>query len=66
LVFIDFEAIQDTIREVKDVNLMKIFLVNQNLKLADTLGFKLGDSALSKINSERILILDKFAENGNS
>jgi TPR repeat protein len=66
LVFIDFEAIQDTIREVKDTDLIDDLFSESNLKLADTLGYKLGDSVLAKLNSERIIILEKFAESGNS
>jgi TPR repeat protein len=66
LVFIDFESIQDTIREVKDSQLINDLFHEFNLGLADTLGLKLGDSTLASIRSERISVLEKFAESGNS
>ncbi len=66
LVFIDFETIRDTIIEVTDKNLIEDLYHESNKTLADTLGLQISDSSLNNIESERIAILETYAETGNS
>lgn len=65
LVFIDFEALKDTVRDINDKHLIQDLFNESNLKLADTLGLTNVDSSLSKINFNRISVLEKFADSGN-
>lgn len=65
LVFIDFDALHDTISEVEDKYLIQDLFQDANKTLADTLGLLQGDSSLSKIIKDRIPILEEYAESGN-
>ena len=66
LVFIDFDSLQDTIKDFHDSQLIQDLFHESNLKLADTLGLKIEDTSLTKINFEGIKLIEKFAESGNS
>lgn len=66
LVFIDFDSMQDTIKEFHDSLLIQDLFHESNIKLADTVGFKIGDTSFTKLNSEGIKLIEKFAESGNS
>lgn len=66
LVFIDFDSLQDTIKDFHDSQLIQDLFHESNFKLADTLGLKIGDTSLTKLNFEVIKLIEKFAESGNS
>ena len=66
LVFIDFDSIRDTTLALTDKYLIQDLFHETNRALADTLGLKVSDENLQKIIPERIPILEKFAECGNS
>lgn len=66
LVFIDFEAVQDTIKDVTEAHLINDLFHESNRTLADTLGLKQDDTNLTEMNPDRISILNKYAESGNA
>ena len=66
LVFIDFETIYDTIMEVTEKQLIEDLFHESNKMLADTLGLLPADSLLTNIHTDRISLLQEYAETGNS
>ena len=66
LVFIDFETIYDTIMEVTEKQLIEDLFHESNKMLADTLGLLPADSLLTNIHTDRISVLQEYAETGNS
>lgn len=65
LVFIDFDAIQDTVRDLNDKDLINDLFIEPNIKLADTLGLKSADSSFVKVKAQGISTLLNYAESGN-
>ncbi|NWF88940.1 MAG: sel1 repeat family protein [Ignavibacteriaceae bacterium] len=66
LVFIDFDAVQDTIQKVEDKQLIEDLFHEFNMRLADSLNLKIGDSSFINIPPDKILELLTYAEYGNS
>ncbi len=66
LVFIDFDSMQDTIKDFHDSQLIQDLFRESNLKLADTLGLRIDDNSFTNLNFEGIKLIEKFAESGNS
>lgn len=65
LIFIDFEAVYDSVKEIDDKELIEDLFHEYNLALADTMNINKNDSSLDKIDFSRILVLEEFASCGN-